>query len=141
MNTTEAASVARDVGNSAVVEWGARLGYAVVGLLHLLIAWIALKVAWGIGGGAQSADTSGALGSMAGSGTGKVILWLCVVGFVLLAVWQLLDATIGFGETKDRLKAAAKGVTLMTPLAAAAILSASSEPAFLMISTADMIVE
>ena len=38
MNTTEATSVAREAGNSAVVEWGARLGYAGLGLLHLLIA-------------------------------------------------------------------------------------------------------
>ena len=111
MNTTEATSVAREAGNSAVVEWGARLGYAGLGLLHLLIAWIALKVAWGIGGGgSESADTSGALGAMAGSGTGKILLWICVVGFALLAVWQFLEAAIGYGETKDRLKAAAKGV-------------------------------
>ena len=46
MDTTSATTAAREAGNSPVVEWGARLGYATVGLIHLLIAWIALKVAW-----------------------------------------------------------------------------------------------
>jgi uncharacterized membrane protein len=113
MDTTEASTAAREAGNSAVVEWGARLGYVTLGLIHLLIAWIALKVAWGIGGGSKDADTSGALKTLASSGTGVVLLWICVVGFVLLAVWQLFEAAIGFGETSDRLKAVAKGVTYL----------------------------
>jgi uncharacterized membrane protein len=111
MDTTHATTAAREAGNSPVVEWGARLGYAVLGLIHLLIAWIALKVAWNIGGGSKQADTSGALQTLTTSGTGVVLLWVCVVGFVLLAVWQLFDAAIGVGETSDRLKAVAKGVT------------------------------
>lgn len=111
MKHTDVTSAAREAGNSPVVEWGARLGYAVLGLIHLLIAWIALKVAWGIGGGSKSADTSGALETLSGSGTGVLLLWVCVVGFVLLALWQLLEAAIGYGEAADRGKAVAKGVT------------------------------
>ncbi len=113
MDTTSATTAAREAGNSPVVEWGARLGYATVGLIHLLIAWIALKVAWGIGGGSKNADTSGALQTLSSSGTGVVLLWICVVGFLLLAVWQLFEAAIGYGETSDRLKAVAKGVTYL----------------------------
>jgi hypothetical protein len=113
MDTTQATAAAREAGNSPVVEWGARLGYAVLGLIHLLIAWIALKVAWNIGGGSKKADTSGALETLTASGTGVVLLWICVVGFLLLAVWQLFEAALGHGETSDRLKAAAKGVTYL----------------------------
>ena len=113
MDTTEASTAAREAGNSKVVEWGARLGYITVGVIHLLIAWIALKVAWGIGGGSKKADTSGALQTLSSSGGGIVLLWICVVGFLLLAVWQLFEAALGFGETADRLKAAAKGVTYL----------------------------
>ena len=113
MDTTEATTAAREAGNSAVVEWGARLGYVTLGLIHLLIAWIALKVAWGIGGGSKNADTSGALQTLASTGTGVVLLWICVVGFLLLAVWQLFEAAVGYGETSDRLKAVAKGVTYL----------------------------
>ena len=113
MDTTHATTAAREAGNSPVVEWGARLGYAVLGLIHLLIAWIALKVAWNIGGGSKKADTTGALETLTASGTGVVLLWICVVGFLLLAVWQLFEAALGHGETSDRLKAAAKGVTYL----------------------------
>ncbi len=113
MDTTEATTAAREAGNSTVVEWGARLGYATLGLIHLLIAWIALKVAWGVGGGSKNADTSGALQTLSSSSTGVVLLWICVVGFVLLAVWQLFEAVLNHGETADRLKAAAKGVTYL----------------------------
>ena len=113
MDTTEATAAAHEASNSRVVEWGARLGYVTVGLIHLLIAWIALKVAWGIGGGSKKADTSGALQTLASTSTGVVALWICVVGFFLLAVWQLLEAALHHGEASDRLKAAAKGVTYL----------------------------
>jgi hypothetical protein len=113
MDTTEATAAAHEASNSRVVEWGARLGYATVGLVHLLIAWIALKVAWGIGGGSTEADTSGALKTMASSGTGIAALWLCLVGFLLLAIWQLFEAALHQREAADRLKAVAKGVTYL----------------------------
>lgn len=113
MDTTEATTAAREAGNSTVVEWGARLGYATLGLIHLLIAWIALKVAWNIGGGSKQADTSGALQTLSSSSTGIVLLWICVVGFLLLAVWQLFEAVLNRGETSDRIKAVAKGVTYL----------------------------
>ncbi|WP_377638987.1 DUF1206 domain-containing protein [Oryzobacter terrae] len=103
-------SAAHQAGNSPLVEWGARLGYVVVGLLHLVIAWIGIKVAWGIGGGSKKADTSGALSTIASSGTGPLLLWISVAGFLLLAVWQLTEAAVAHGETSDRVKAGAKGV-------------------------------
>jgi hypothetical protein len=109
MDTYQATSAVREAGNSTVVEWGARLGYAVLGLIHLLIGWIALQVAWG-GSESQSADTSGALGALAGNGLGRALLWVCVVGFLLLTVWQVVEAAIGYGELADRGKAAAKAV-------------------------------
>ena len=110
MDTTQATSVAREAGNSRVVEWGARLGYVVLGILHLVIAWIAIKIAWGIGSASESADTSGALKQMASSTTGPFLLGIAVVGFAMLAIWQLIEAAISHGEAKDRGKAAAKGL-------------------------------
>lgn len=103
-------TAAHRAGDSKPLEWGARLGYAVSGLLHLLIGWIALKVAWSSGGG--SADQSGALGTLARSPGGPLVLWVAVVGFALLALWQLTDAVTGGsgGEASDRAKAAGKMV-------------------------------
>ncbi len=110
MDTTQATSVAREAGNSRVVEWGARLGYVVLGILHVVIAWIAVKIAWNIGGGSKSADTTGALKEIASSGTGPFLRGGAGVGFAMLAIWQLIEAAISHGEAKDRGKAAAKGL-------------------------------
>ena len=110
MDSSDVTSAARQAGDSPVVEWGARLGYAVLGLIHLVIAWIALKIAWGIGGGSKAADTSGALSTMASSGTGPLVLWVTVAGFLMLAVWQGIEAAVTHGETTDRAKAGAKAV-------------------------------
>jgi hypothetical protein len=106
--TNSARKGAQHVGNSDVVEKGARLGYAMSGLIHLLIGWIALKIAWGLGSGSGSADKTGALETVAGGTTGPFLLWLAIVGFLMLALWQVSQAVTGgqSGETLDRLKAA-----------------------------------
>ena len=110
MDTTDVAQVTREANNSRVVEWGARLGFVIVGVLHLLIGWLALKVAWNIGGGAAEADQSGALKTLASSSTGAVLLWVGVVGFVLLAVWNVTEGIIRRHDTGDLVKLVAKGI-------------------------------
>ncbi|MBD3783662.1 MAG: DUF1206 domain-containing protein [Micrococcales bacterium] len=110
MSTADVSRVTRRANESPVVEWGARVGFVVLGVLHLVIAWIALKVAWNIGGGSKSADQSGALTTMASSSTGPLLLWVAVVGFGLLAVWNVTEGVLSHGETGDRVKLVAKGV-------------------------------
>jgi hypothetical protein len=107
---------ARQAGDHPALEMAARIGYAVSGLLHLLIGWIALQVAWGSSG--KSADQSGALASLAGNGVGRFGLWVAVIGFFGLAVWQVVEAIGGsFGEGMDawagRGKAVAKAVVYL----------------------------
>lgn len=106
--TTSPRSAASRAGNSAVVEKGARLGFAASGLLHVLIAWVILQLAIGSSGGEQ-ADQEGALQTLAGNPVGSVLLWLTVVGFAFLAIWQLTDAIVRHG-LGDRAKAAGKAV-------------------------------
>lgn len=111
MSSADVSRVTREANESPVVEWGARVGYAVLGVLHLVIAYLAVKIAWGIGSsGSQSADQSGALSTVAGSTTGPFLLWVAVVGFALLGLWNLTEGAISHGEVTDRLKLAAKGV-------------------------------
>jgi hypothetical protein len=100
-------SAASQAGNNPLVERGARLGYAASGLLHLLIAWVVLQLAWT--GTGQSADQNGALQTLAGSGLGRALLWVTVVGFALLGLWQVTEA-VARRDTGDRVKAAAKAV-------------------------------
>jgi hypothetical protein len=101
---------ARRAGDHDVVEGAARVGYAVNGLMHLLIAWIALQLAFGVGG--QQADQSGALQALASNGLGMVLLWVAVAGFAGLGIWQLTQAFAGRG-VGDRVKAVSKGVVYL----------------------------
>ncbi|NHA68570.1 DUF1206 domain-containing protein [Phycicoccus flavus] len=109
--SAEARNATEEANESPAVEWGARIGYGVLGGLHLLIAYIALNVAWGISGGSKQADQNGALKSLSNNTGGQILLWIGVVGFVLLGVWNITEGIITSSkEAKDRAKLVAKGV-------------------------------
>ncbi|WP_448627598.1 DUF1206 domain-containing protein [Geodermatophilus sp. URMC 64] len=67
----------------------AQLGFAGYGLLHLLVAWLALELAWGPGG--RTADQAGALAVLHRSPGGGVLLWVLAVGLAGLGVWQAVE--------------------------------------------------
>lgn len=104
---TSARGLAESAGDHPVVEYGARIGLAANGLIHLLIAWISLQVAWG--GSASEADQGGALATLAGTALGSALLWTIAVGFALLALWHATEAFVR-RDTSDRVKLAAKAV-------------------------------
>ncbi|MPQ96418.1 DUF1206 domain-containing protein [Modestobacter sp. I12A-02628] len=83
-----AADTARRADGDAL-EGLARVGLIAYGIVHLLIAWLSLQLAWS--GGGQSADQSGALQTLADSPVGKPLLWVLAVGLVALAAWQLAE--------------------------------------------------
>lgn len=91
-------------------ERGARLGYAANGVLNLVVGWLALQVAWG--GGSEEASPTGALRTLAGTPVGGFLLWVLLVGFALLGLWQLTTAALG-GRTGERLAAAGKGAVYL----------------------------
>lgn len=103
-------------------EWFGLLvmvGLVAYGVVHLLIAWIALQIAW-TGGGGGEASKQGALAQLAGSGIGDVILWVTALGLFALTVWQLFTALWGYSEEHDtrkkitrRLGAAGKAVVYL----------------------------
>lgn len=115
--SANARSNARQAGHHPLVEKGARLGYAANGVINILIGWIALQLALGggMGGGGaggSEASASGALRTLAGSTWGSVLLYVVLVGFALLGLWQATSAFLAH-ETKDRVKAAAKAVVYL----------------------------
>jgi len=73
-------------------EYAARAGFAVSGVLHLLVAFIILRIAFGSGG---NADQSGALATLAGQPGGAVILWVAAAGLVALGLWRIAEALVG----------------------------------------------
>ena len=106
----DVAGVANKAEDNPVLQTGARVGYAVSGLLHLLIGWIALQVARSSSG--TSADQSGALQTLSGSSLGRLTLWLAVVGFVALGLWQLASVVaMRSGAQSSQLAEKAKGIS------------------------------
>ena len=75
--------------DSSAFENTARVGFAASGVLHLLLAYIVLRIALGGGG---NADQSGALATLAGQTGGKIMLWVVAIGLIALALWQALEA-------------------------------------------------
>ncbi|KWX57038.1 DUF1206 domain-containing protein [Mycobacterium sp. NAZ190054] len=85
---------------SRTVEWIARAGYPVSGLLHLLIAYIIVRIAFGFSG---EADQTGALATLAAQRGGVLSLWVVALGLVALALWRLAETVLGLhpGECTD----------------------------------------
>ena len=88
--TGRAAGAAGRAGDSDALEHLARIGLIAYGVVHLLLAWLALQLAWG-GGSGQSADQAGALATLAEQPLGRPLLWLLAVGLVALAAWQAAE--------------------------------------------------
>lgn len=101
----DAAAQARD---STTLEVAVRAGLLGYGLVHLLIGWTALQLAW-TGGGSGSADQTGALRQLVDQPLGRGLLWAVAVGLVALAVWQAIEAVIGHTR-EDGAKRVAKRV-------------------------------
>lgn len=74
------------------------VGLVSYGLVHLILAWIALRVAF-TGGG--DASQQGALRQLAKQPLGLVLLWAMVVGLLTLFVWQVSEAFVGRAHQKS----------------------------------------
>lgn len=104
---TQAGQAARRLSDHPWLERLARIGFAASGLLHLMIGWVAARIALG---GDGEADQGGALQEVRDAPFGEVLLWGAVLGFVALALFQLLDGLVRGGELTDRVKALSKAV-------------------------------
>lgn len=93
MNTqNSAASTARAAQDSKSFRILARVGYVVLGILHILIGAIAISIA--TGGGGENADQGGAMQKIQQSPAGVFLLWLIVLGLLALAIWQIAETVV-----------------------------------------------
>ena len=92
------------------------------GVLHVVIGWIAVRIALAGGSGdSSSADQSGALSEIKETAWGPAFLWFAVVALVALALWQATEAVTGAGtrgrdsakQKAARAKAGAKAVVYL----------------------------
>lgn len=112
---SSAADKAEELGDSDALETLARLGLVAYGVVHILIGWTALVMAWG-GSPSRTADSSGALKTLAAQPFGQVLLALVATGLVALALWQATESIWGYRDregakrTRKRISSAGKAV-------------------------------
>ncbi len=114
MNRTEATAERGEKSNTAQLL--GRAGMACYGVVHLVLAYLALQVAFG---SSEQADQKGALEQIGSSAFGQVLLWVVAIGLVLFGLWQFLMAATGYEwvsggkRTRKRIGAAARGVVVL----------------------------
>jgi hypothetical protein len=84
----EAVTRAREVTDHPVLTHLARVGLVAYGVLHVLIGWLALRIAWWAQPSTEDADQTGALQTVAATPGGRVLLWVIGLGMLALAFWQ-----------------------------------------------------
>src|SRR5687768_15237466 len=94
-----AADTAESVHDSKWLDVAIRAGLVAYGVVHLLIAWLAIQLA--LGDKEEQASNNGAMSYLAEQPMGKVLVWLIAVGMFLLVVWRLLEFAFGYPEETD----------------------------------------
>lgn len=89
---SNARDTAQDAARSTTLRRIAQLGLLGYALLHLLIGYLAVQLAWfqhsPSRSGNRSADQSGALTLLARSTVGDLLLWVLAAGMAGLCLWQ-----------------------------------------------------
>ncbi len=104
----------READRSALLDAAVRFGLVAYGLVHLVIAWLALGLA--LGDRQDRLDRRGAVHELAEHTFGSVAVALVAAGMAVLVVWRVLELVVEHGDedTWDRWRhravAAAKGV-------------------------------
>ena len=97
---------AREAKDSESFKWLVRLGLIAYGVVHILIGWLAIQLAFGDSEG--TADKGGALQQLTETPLGSPLLWILVLGFAALVIWQLAEAAVGHEDEDDGAKRTAK---------------------------------
>lgn len=84
------------VRRSGTLAWAVRGGLVGYGLLHLLVAWVAVRLVLTSDRGTVTGR--GALAQLADGTSGRLTLVVMAVGFAALVVWQLIAAVVGFHD-------------------------------------------
>ena len=112
-----AARVDRGARRSAWLGHAVRAGLVAYGAVHLLVAWVAVRLTVTRGGGA--ATGAGALAQLADEATGRATLAVMSAAFGALVGWQVLAMAVGYrtsdgtGRTVMRIGAAARAAVYL----------------------------
>lgn len=106
-----AKKLGRKADDSNVLDAAVRVGLISYGVVHLLIAWLAVQLA--LGGSKGSASKNGALQEVAQKPLGSVLLYAMAAGFAALVVWQLIEMVAGHRDedgAKRKVQQASSGM-------------------------------
>jgi hypothetical protein len=111
---TQVHQLGRRAEHSRTLDHAVRVGLIAYGIVHLLVAWIALQLAFG--DRRENASADGALSQLAQTPVGGVLLYVVAGGFGALVLWQLTEAVAGHRDeegtkrARERLGSALKAV-------------------------------
>ncbi|WP_258803003.1 DUF1206 domain-containing protein [Pseudarthrobacter sp. NS4] len=88
---SQAADAIEEASNHKVLDVLARAGFAVMALLHVIVGFIAVAVAFGQPG---EAEPTGAIEQLAANPWGPFVMWTCVAACGGLSLWQASEATL-----------------------------------------------
>ena len=106
--TDRAEGVGQQAQQSEWMDKAIRAGLVAYGVVHLLVGWLALQLAFGESEG--KASNKGAMQELAQQPFGEVLVWAIAIGMFLLVLWRGLEATVGHRDKEegaDRWKARA----------------------------------
>jgi hypothetical protein len=107
---SQARSAAQRAKHSTALEMLTRFGFIGFGVTHILLAWLALQIAYGRSTGAT--DQYGAFQTLVGQPFGRTLLVLLAIGLAAMALWQALEAAIGHRAETGRERVAERVVSV-----------------------------
>ena len=86
----EIQQAAQRAHQSDTLEVAIRVGLVAYGVVHVLVGWLAVQVAFGEK--SKQASSSGAMHTLAAQPLGEVLIWVVAIGLLALVVWRCLEA-------------------------------------------------
>jgi len=91
-----AEQLGREVHQSKTLDGAIRFGMVVYGVVHLIVAWLAVQLA--LGEHHKNASQKGAMQTLAKQPLGPLLLWLIAIGMFVLVIWRVVEVFAGHQE-------------------------------------------
>jgi hypothetical protein len=102
---------AQKAQQSRLYDVSITVGLIAYGVVHLLVAWIALQLA--LGKSSEEASQQGALQELASKPFGGVLLWIVAIGLFALVIWRALELAYGRLKPFNKVQSAGRGIVYL----------------------------
>ncbi|MBI2696734.1 DUF1206 domain-containing protein [Mycobacterium nebraskense] len=115
------------LAQNSVFERLARVGFVVSGVVHLIVGYLAIRVACGDRG---TADQTGALATLAAKPGGPLALWIATAGLLAMGIWRLVETALGRSSDRESNGSSSDASSRVKALGLAAVYLAFAYSAF-----------